>query len=116
MAALKAAVELFKESLADICPTGQIQSLTADVDAVSAVFADVDGKRLRVSLTYLEPGSYPRSGCLVLLEDPENRYAERISSLSERFQENAALASVISKASLHIVAVISTSFLQLHCF
>lgn len=113
MAALKAAVELFKDSLSDICPTGQIQSLTADGDAVAATFADVEGKRLRLSLTYLEPESYPRSGCLVLLEDQENRYAERISSLSERFQDNAALATVLSKVSLHSSAVGTSRLLQL---
>lgn len=102
MAALKSAVELFKDSLSELSPTSQIQSITIDGDAVTVTMADADGQKLRVNLTYVEPVAYPRTSCLILLEDQDNRYADKISRLSERFQENAALTAVLTKARLYI--------------
>jgi hypothetical protein len=61
---------------------------------VKVVVNDGD-RQLPVSITYMEPSSYPRSGCLILCD--EDKFSCKLSAASERFQDSAALSAVLAK-------------------
>eukprot|EP00879_Flechtneria_rotunda_P020010 GHRR01021037.1.p1 GENE.GHRR01021037.1~~GHRR01021037.1.p1 ORF type:complete len:401 (+),score=118.20 GHRR01021037.1:516-1718(+) len=96
---LASVIRSLANAVTDICPTGQILSLKlSDEDACSLLLKDVDDKStLRISIQYLEPASYPCSGVLVLSEDASSRLADKLSSITERFQDKAPLSLVLHK-------------------
>jgi hypothetical protein len=93
---MEAVVSAVSSALGDISPTGQLESIRLDGDTVRVV-VNTDDQQLPVSITYMEPSSYPRSGCLILCD--EDRFSCKLSAASERFQENAALSAVLAKVS-----------------
>lgn len=98
MPALAAVVAGLQAALPGACPTSQL-SLRLDGDAtVKVERSDADEGRLVVDVVYMEPGSYPSSSVLVCCDAAPPKLAERLSSISERFQEHAPLSAILSKA------------------
>lgn len=84
-------------ALGDISPTGQLAGIRVDGDAtVKLIINDADGRQLpTISIMYVEAANYPKCGALVLSDD--GNYAEKLSSISERFQDSAPLSAVLAK-------------------
>ncbi len=88
------AIQAVVGSLAEISPTGQLVSLKKDGDTAALV---VSGQgQQRITITYMEPSEYPRSGVLVLAEG-DDKLAEKLARISERFHECAPLTAVLAK-------------------
>ncbi|WIA29416.1 hypothetical protein OEZ86_011919 [Tetradesmus obliquus] len=91
---MEAVIGAVGAALGDISPTGQLESIRLDGDTVKVV-VNTGEQQLPVSITYMEPSSYPRSGCLILCD--EERLSCKLSAASERFQDAAALSAVLAK-------------------
>lgn len=99
MPALAAVVAGLQAALPGACPTGEI-SLRLDGDAtVKVERSNAHKGRLVVDVVYMEPSSFPSSSVLVCCDAAPPKLAERLSSISERFQEHAPLSAILSKAS-----------------
>lgn len=94
---MNAVIGAVSGALGDISPTGQLESIRLDGDTVKVMVNNGD-RQLPLSITYMEPSSYPRSGCLILCD--EDRFSCKLSAASERFQDSAALSAVLAKVSL----------------
>jgi hypothetical protein len=93
--ALRQAVSGIHSHASTIVPGGQLQRVTLEDETVGVRLATENGSMVDVNIMYMEPSSYPSSGVLVVCSD--DKHEARVGRLSERFQEKAPLAAVISK-------------------
>lgn len=102
MSKLAAAVKALSASLAEACPTAQVQSLTSDSSGTVTIKAqDAEERQVVINLCFLDPDEYPRSGLLVQVDEDASKVpssvVSRLAATSERFQDGANLGAVLVK-------------------